>query len=451
MTGQSRPMSVLLVEDENEVRRTLGIALKSGGHDVTTATSVQDAARLLREHHFDFMLTDHKHGKRTSLLLIKESRLLKNPPVNVIMTSFRSSKKAAIKEGVFDYLSKPFKIKEFKSLLSKVAVIVSLKRENARLKSAQSREDFFLGLVSPEMLRVEDFVRKVAPTEANVLLLGEPGTGKTEIAKLIHQLSRRAHEAFEVVNCFPISDNLTESALFGHVKGSFSSAKNDFVGKLELAHGGTLLIDEIGDLSLSAQAKLLKFLQENIFERTGDRQPIRVDVRIIGATHRNLELAIRQGKFREDLYYRLNVLECVLIPLRERREDLLFLIHKIYNGLVSLSVTQDFKAIPEDVLNLMLSYDWPGNIPELRNVLERLVTLSQGRQMRSEDLPDAVRKGTSKRLSMGVNEKVQTLEELEREHVEKVLSLESNQEKATNLLGITTVTLWRKRKQIGLP
>ena len=368
------------------------------------------------------------------------------------MTAFASFDNAvnAIKEGAYDYLPKPFSNAQLEHVLARVSALVELKRENARLRAGAHRDDYFLGQASPSMLRLEEFVRKIGPTEANILLIGESGTGKTELARLIHARSSRAAKPFGVVNCASLSESLLESELFGHVKGAFTGAVHDHVGKLEAANHGTVLIDEVGDLSLGGQARLLRFLQEKVIERVGGTKPIQLDVRVVAATNRNLEEAVAEGKFREDLYFRLNIFECQLVPLRYRREDLSVLIERFTRELAALSNLPAIPVIPASVQKRLAEYAWPGNVRELRNVLERLVLLSRGRQMALSDLPEAVR-NADQRLAGSTPTEFKTLKALEREQIERVLATEQSQERAATILGITTVTLWRKRKEYGLP
>jgi len=235
------------------------------------------------------------------------------------------------------------------------------------------------------------------------------------------------------------------------VKGAFTGATQDHIGKLEAANHGTVLIDEVGDLSLNGQARLLRFLQEKVIERVGSNTPITLDVRVVAATNKNLEEAVKEKKFREDLYYRLNMFECTLVPLRFRKEDLPVLIERFFQECLVSQGLSETKTIPEQVRKLLLSYHWPGNVRELRNVLERIVLLAKDREILVEDLPNSIREALRPRQMGGAEGPLKSLPELEREHIERVLSAESNQEKAAQILGITTVTLWRKRKEYGLP
>jgi DNA-binding NtrC family response regulator len=445
-------MRILLVDDERNIRQTLLTTLKSWGHEVVPAATAEEAIKAIKSERFDFMLTDFKLGGKTGIELVLAAKERGTGIVSVVMTAFASFDNAvqAIKEGAFDYLPKPFSNAQLEHVLQKAQALVELRQENQRLREGTHRRDYFSGQTSPAMQRLEEFVRKIGPTEANVLLVGESGTGKTELAKLIHARSPRSSRSFVVVNCATLTESLLESELFGHVKGAFTGAIADHVGKLEAANHGTVLIDEVGDLSLSGQTKLLRFLQERVIERVGSTKTLPLDVRVVAATNRNLEEAVKDGKFREDLYFRLNIFECQIVPLRYRKEDLPVLIDRFIKEAALANGESSAPAIPQAVMKRLTEYPWPGNIRELKNVLERLVVLSKDREMNAGDLPDAVRNPEHRILGSGHVE-FRTLEELEREQIERVLAVEHNQERAAKILGITTVTLWRKRKQLGLP
>ncbi len=448
---ESVPLRVLLVEDDKNIRQTLSLSLKQLGCDILVASSKDEAIQILKKEAVEFLLTDFKLEKHNGIEVLKVAKYLQPHVVGVVMTAFASFENAvlAIKEGAYDYLPKPFSTAQLNHLLSKVGALVNLQRENQALKKNSYRLDYFAGMTSPAMVRLEEFVNKVAPTEATILMTGDSGTGKSELAKLVHQRSPRARGPFVVVNCTSLTETLLESEIFGHVRGAFTGATQDHVGKFELAQKGTVFLDEVGDLSLTGQAKLLRFLQEKVIEKVGSNKTIPIDARVIAATNKNLEEAVRNGKFREDLYYRLNIFECALVPLRYRQEDLSVLINAFFKEFQIHYKQPEDKKIPPVVMDYLLRYSWPGNIRELRNTLERIVLLSSGREIQESDLPESIRK--QKQEDSAPEAPLIKLEDLERKHIERVLGLEKNQEKAAEILGVTTVTLWRKRKQYGLP
>ncbi len=442
------PISVLLVDDDGNIRRTLALSLKDLHCSVEQAGSVEEAMGRLRAHEFDLVLTDFKMEKQTGLELVKQAKALRPGVTVVVMTAFASFENAVevMKEGAFDYLSKPFTNAQLSHLLSKVRELVALKRENLDLKQIRNRRNYFSGYTSVASQRLEEFVAKIAPTDGTVLLMGESGTGKSELARLIHEHSARAGSAFITVHCTTLTESLLESELFGHMKGSFTGATGDKVGKLELADGGTLFLDEIGELSPNGQAKLLRFLQDRIFERIGGNREITVDARVIAATNKNLQESVHSGKFREDLYYRLNMLECILAPLRHRRDDLPVLIDRILKELAASRKQTMPPVFSKAVQEALCRYSWPGNIRELRNALERAVLLAQGREVQLSDLPESV--VAQPQLQENTNG-LTSLEELEKRHIKLVLAQAASLEEAAKVLGITTVTLWRKRKEYG--
>ena len=451
--NKTYPLQILLVDDDSNIRRTLTLSLRDLNCVVDQAADVDEAMKRVGSREYDLVLTDFKMESQTGLDLIKQAKAVRPDLMIVVMTAFASFENAVsvIREGAFDYLPKPFTNAQLMHLLDKVRGIAALRRENQDLKRSKSRRDYFSGYTSVASMSLEEFVRKVAPTDGTVLLVGESGTGKSELAKMIHELSPRSPRPFVTVYCTTLTESLLESELFGHVKGSFTGALQDKIGKLELADGGTLFLDEIGDLTPNGQAKLLRFLQDRIFERIGSNKEISVDTRVIAATNKDLMEAVSTGKFREDLYYRLNMLECILPPLRHRKEDVPILIDRVLRELSGKTPKAESRKLPEPIREKLLHFSWPGNIRELRNVLERLMMLSQGREIRESDLPDSIRNPGPSKMTPIETPGICTLEQTEKNMIAKVLAVESNQEKAAEILGITKVTLWRKRKEYGLP
>ena len=443
-------LKVLLVDDDLNICKTLNISLKSLNCSVTLAHSVLGATEALQIEAFDLVLSDFRMGAQTGSELLQEIKKLSHPPLVVIMTAFASIENALLvtRAGAFDYLAKPFSQTEVEHVLQKVRILVRLKTENAELKkkAPPSRGRLFAGMISTANQRLEEFVKKIAPSDSTVLLVGESGTGKSELARSIHASSPRSNKPFVVVNCTSLAESLIESEIFGHAKGAFTGAICDKRGKFELAHLGTLFLDEIGDLSLDAQARLLRFLQERVIERVGSNQTLTIDARVIAATHKNLELAVQNGSFREDLYYRLNVFECMLTPLRHREDDIPVLIQSF---LAEFSKKDEApKKISQEAITALIRYSWPGNIRELRNVIERTVLLTEGRSIEVSNLPEKI---LTVRSSNANAQPLCTLEEIEKRHILKVLEAERNLDLAAEILGITKVTLWRRRKEYGLP
>ncbi|WMW67332.1 sigma-54 dependent transcriptional regulator [Nitratidesulfovibrio liaohensis] len=479
------PLDVLVVDDDPGILTTLRLALAAAGCPVRTAASAEEALALLAEHPADLLLTDVRMEGASGIDLVRETRALLPDALCVVMTAFASFENAvaAIKAGAFDYLPKPFSVEQLEHLVGKVATVVTLRRENARLRAAGAPDaagaggDWFAGLTAPATLALQTLVERIAPSEATVLLTGETGTGKTALARAIHARSARAGRPFVEVTCTALAESLFESEVFGHVRGAFTGAVRDHAGKFELAEGGTLFLDEVGELSPASQAKLLRFLEDRVIERVGGTRPLRLDVRIIAATNRDLARLCREGAFREDLYYRLNVFECVVPPLRDRPDDIAPLAAKLFRAAsvrlgVETSVGPDAEGhpgtpdtgeglapLPQAVLHALLTHRWPGNVRELRNAMERMALLAAGRQPGLADLPDAVRvaaglpplgAGGLPQRGDGDDARLPTLRELEEAHIRRVLTTERNMERAAAILGITTVTLWRKRKELGL-
>lgn len=444
MPGDDAELSVLVVDDDAAILRTLLLTLKSLGCRAMGESGGEAALAAVEKYAPDLLLTDMRMEGLSGVEMIAAALERRPELICVLMTAFASYENAvtAIKAGAYDYLPKPFSVGELEHLLRRVRDLVRLRQENARLRQAQS--GWFEGLTSPSALGLQKLVGKLAQSDVSVLFQGETGTGKTSLARELHRCSTRSGKPFVEMVCSAIAEPLFESEVFGHVRGAFTGAVRDRAGKFEAAEGGTLFLDEVGELSPSSQAKLLRFLEDRTIERVGDNKPLRLDVRVLAATNRDLRARVAEGRFREDLYYRLNIFECRLPPLRERREDILPLAQRF---LRQAAGEKELPALSGEARDALLAYGWPGNSRELRNVMERALLLAEGRSVRLVDLPPALSGAAAKEEG---SERLLTLAELEEAHIRKVLGLGVSMDKAAALLGITTVTLWRKRKELGL-
>jgi NtrC-family two-component system response regulator AlgB len=440
---------ILIVDDEKNIRTHLATYVRGLGHTVETAADAAAALAALASHDFEVVLSDVRMAGMDGLALLREIRRQRPSTVVVLMTAYATVPEAveAMRAGAYDYLVKPFSLDQVGLLLARVLEVQTLRRENETLRRAL-HEPVWLESASPVMQRALATAQQAAGSDATVLLTGESGTGKNVLARAIHSWSRRAQGPFVTIACTTLAEHLLESELFGHVKGAFTGAWKDKPGRLEAAEGGTVFFDEVGELPTELQVKLLRFLEEHRFERVGGSQTIAVDARIIAATNRDLEAAVHSGRFREDLFFRLNVIGIRIPPLRERTEDLPALIDHILGNL-RLRYQRGAVQLADDARQALLSYRWPGNVRELVNTLERAVVLARGEVIRTEDLPDrlvapapaAVASAPAAALS---------LEELERHHIEQVLADAETLEEAAARLGINPTTLWRKRKRYGI-
>ncbi|SLM47289.1 Transcriptional regulatory protein ZraR [Nitrospira japonica] len=445
--------AVLVVDDDEALRETVSDLLKDRGHQVTTAANGAEALVRLKEADYAAVLTDLRMKGVEGLELLSAIKRLYPDIGVVLMTAFGSVETAveAMKHGASDYLTKPVKKEELLRVIERVIREASLRREVSRLRKEVHKEYSFhqiLGKSKP-MQTLFDLIQRVADSPSNILITGESGTGKELVAKAIHYNSDRKASPFVPVNCAAIPEQLLESELFGHVRGAFTDAKADKRGLFEEAQKGTLFLDEISELPLILQAKLLRAIQEKDIRRVGATKSVAVDVRVIVATNLNLAEEVKARRFRDDLYYRLNVIELKLPSLRERREDIPLLIeaflrkcgHARGNGV---------KAVGESALAMLIDYDWPGNVRELENVIERAVTLSRGEKILPEDLPAPVQGSRGdRRILDEAAEKTLPLHEVEKEYIRKILEKTGgNKYRAAHLLGIDRKTLYRKLDEI---
>ncbi|MEQ1655654.1 MAG: sigma-54 dependent transcriptional regulator [Nitrospira sp.] len=445
--------AVLVVDDDAEMRELVFDVLKDRGHQISTAGSGQEALKLLAEEDFAVVLTDLRmKGMLGTELLVEIKRLY--PDIGVIlMTAFGSVETAveAMKRGASDYLTKPVKTEEIIRVVERAVRESALRREVSRLRKEVHKEYSFHHILgkSKAIQAVFDLIRRVADSPTNVLITGESGTGKELVAKAIHYNSDRKDAPFIPVNCAAIPEQLLESELFGHMRGAFTDAKSDKRGLFEEAQKGTLFLDEISELPIMLQAKLLRAIQEKEIRRVGANKPIAVDVRIIAATNLHLAEEVKAKRFRDDLFYRLNVIEVVLPPLRDRREDIPILVEAFLKKCAEVR-HKEVKGVSESALAMLMDYSWPGNVRELENVVERAVTLNRGEKIAPDDLPPAVQGARGDRRVLDeAAEKMLPLHEIEQEYIKKILDKTGgNKYQAAQALGIDRKTLYRKLGEI---
>ena len=449
--------AVLVVDDDADMREMLQDLLKDRGHYVTAAGSGPEALKRLGEADYEVVLSDLRMKGMEGIALLSEIKR-SFPDVSVIlMTAFGSVETAveAMKHGASDYLPKPIKKDELIRVVERVIRESALRREVNRLRKEVRKEYSFHHILgkSKAMRAVFDLITRIADSPTNVLILGESGTGKELVAKAIHYNSDRKEAPFVPVNCAAIPEQLLESELFGHMRGSFTDAKSDKRGLFEEAHKGSLFLDEISELPITLQAKLLRAFQEKEIRRIGATKPIPVDVRIIAATNLNLVEEVKAKRFREDLYYRLNVIELKLPPLRERREDIPLLVEGFLKK-CGEARNKDVKGVTEAALAMLMDYAWPGNVRELENVIERAVTLSRGAAITPDDLPPDVQGARGDRRVLDeAAERNLPLHEIEKEYIKRILEKTGgNKYQAAQALGIDRKTLYRKLAEIeGTP
>jgi DNA-binding NtrC family response regulator len=433
---------ILVVDDEANARTALAELLREEGFDVETAADAFKALGKCEAFAPYVVITDLKMPGMDGVELVKKLRVMEDAPALIVMTAFSAVESAieVMRAGADDYLTKPLNFDELLVVLDKVLATQALRRETAQLRR-RVRDRVAPGNMvgaSPPMQRVFEIVDQVAPSRATVLITGESGTGKELVANALHQRSPRAGGPFIKLHCAALAESLLESELFGHEKGAFTGAMTRKEGRFSLADGGTLFLDEIGEISMALQVKLLRFLQEHEFERVGGTQTIRVDVRVIAATNRDLKEEIARGRFREDLFYRLNVVNIETPPLRERRSDIPA-IARFFLDRYARENGKLIEAIAPQALELLVAYDWPGNVRELENAIERAVVLATGTQLEARQLPPSVRPVAPKGMPAIPGA---TMAELERYAiVETLKAAGGSTSKAAELLGISPRTI----------
>jgi len=444
--------SILVVDDEPPQLELIGGFLKKQGFEVTLVESGEKALQIFRRESFDLVLTDQRMPNLSGLDLLKAVRAVNPETPVIVVTAYGSIETAvsAIKAGATDYLTKPLNLDELLHRIEKVREHHRLVLENRDLREELGERHRIEGIIgeSGRMLEVFSLVRRVAPSEATVLIRGESGTGKELIAKAIHFASPRASGPLVKVNCAALPETLLESELFGHEKGAFTGAFVTRKGRFEVASGGTIFLDEIGDLPTHLQAKLLRVLQEREFERVGSSKPISIDVRILAATHRDLERLLKAGQFRDDLYYRLNVVTIVLPPLRERRQDLpLFMDHLL--RVFAEKNGKKIRGFTSEAREALLRYDYPGNVRELENIIERASVITRNDVIGRADLPISIQEPEVE-VSNSKTDLPVVVERLERRMIREALARSGGvQTRAAEQLGITERALRYKLKKYG--
>jgi DNA-binding NtrC family response regulator len=447
---------ILIVDDEEGMRRLLGRVLSRDGYETVIVASAAEAMQQVLTDKFDLVITDIHMPGENGLDLLRELKAF-DPSQNIIViTAYGTVESAvqALRSGAYDYLTKPFETDEIKLTVAKALERERLIAENRYLHAELEEKYRFSGIVgsSPVMRRIFDVASTVAPSNASVLITGESGTGKELIARSIHFSSLRKDKPFIVLNCAALAEGVLESELFGHERGAFSGAVATKKGRFELAHQGTLFIDEVGEMTPAAQVKLLRVIQEHEFERVGGTKTIQSDVRIVAATNKDLEAEVKKGTFREDLFYRLNVINIHLPPLRTRRED----IEPLANHFLQKFARETGKKVVQiapRALSRMLAYEWPGNVRELQNVMERAVVLAPGEVITLRDLPQGLHDQDQICLDLPENggSLTEMLEDLEQQLIVQTLRRENgSQTRAANALGIKRTTLRYKMEKYRL-
>ena len=441
-----RKYSILIVDDENNVTRLLEKFLKKEGYNALTASSGEEALKVIDSQQVDIVITDIKMPKMSGIELLSKIKDI-DPTIKVILiTAFATLETAvkALKMGALDYITKPFDLGDVLLSIERIAAILEKNDYSETFKQEYSSIENYLSSKSIKMQNAIELMKQVSDTKTTVMIYGETGTGKEMAAQIVHDLSSRRDKPFIKVNCAAIPENLLESELFGYEKGAFTGAVNSKPGRFELADSGTILLDEVGDITPLMQVKLLRAIQEREFERLGGTKTIKIDVRIIAATNKNLETLVKEGSFRQDLYYRLSVVPITLPPLRERKEDINQLIEYFLENSSNIS-SKHIKNITKEALLYLKRYNWPGNIRELENVIERCVVITSGNKIDVENLPDYILKFDESVNNLNSEDLSAVMDNAEKNIIVKALrECRGNRTKASEVLGISRRSLHRK-------
>jgi len=445
---------ILVVDDHDSMRESLITLLEREGYSAEGAENGEKAIQIVNNQYFDLVITDLKMPEISGLDVIREVKSISPSTEIILITAYGSIDTAveAMKGGAYDYITKPFETEAIKFILERALEKKRLEDRIVILENELKDKYDFDGIIgtSPEILNVLKMVSKVSAIDSTILITGDSGTGKELIAKAIHYNGKRKDSPAVVLNCGALPENLHESELFGHKKGSFTGAINDKVGLIEEAHKGTLILDEVGELSLTAQVKMLRFLQNGEIRRIGENVSKIVDVRIVAMTNKDLKKEIEEKRIREDFYFRLNVIQIHLPSLRERKRDIKLLIN-YYLKKFSEKMEKPEMKISRRATSLLINYKWPGNIRELENVLERAVALSENNLITPSDLPEDVSRESSVEVLGAAKNKKLSLAEIEKEYILQMLEeCTGNRKKTAELLGITKATLWRKLKEYNI-
>jgi two-component system response regulator PilR (NtrC family) len=445
--NERRQARILVVDDERSMRELLAIVMRREGHEVLTAEDGKTAIATLEREPIDLLISDIKMPDMSGVEVLRAAKAIDRDMLAIMVTAFASTQTAveAMRLGACDYLSKPFDVDELKMKVREKLESRTLREENVLLKRALGASHEFSNIIgrSEPMLAVFKLIQTIARTTSTVLITGESGTGKELVARAIHFNSLRRDCPFVALNCAALPDTLLESELFGHMRGAFTGADSNKKGLIELAEHGTIFLDEIGEMSPSVQVKVLRVLQDRRFRRLGGLEEIEADIRIIAATNQDLSKMVADGKFREDLFYRINVIPVHLPPLRERQEDIPLLAEH-FLGKYRAQMEKQVTGISGDAMDYLTSYDWPGNIRELENVLEHAVALEQARVILPESLPQAIRNGVTAIAAAGVSlpdvgfDLGQHVQHIERDYIARALQKAGGvQVKAAELLGMS--------------